>query len=1231
MPQPLSIVDDAYKVVVDARPSNYLVNHISFSYIPDETNWTRAVLVRKTSGFPITPDDGERIFTQVTDSIVLQVIGITASTGAVASFVTAYYPETTYTASTTFSGVISKTANKSDESTPTSKGSGATFSVTTDSNSVPTVTLTAAGSGYAVNDVIRIPGYLLGSRSTRTELGVSNLYHVYDKGTSTAVSNNGKSDANPGYGVTGQYAKGSTAQNPPNKYYYSLFVQCYKTTFNSDIANDEFYNIGSGNKNLYWRKVGEVSCPAIIDKGTVDNLLAHLPSFYTKNESGTYNNDLKQFLSLFAFHLDTYLSSNDSVFNLSDIDRVDEILLKEWLTQLGGQVEDTVSLDQLRTFVKNITATYAANGSVSGVKKIIEAYGGYNVSLAQPINIITNYDSSSFLNSTGNWYPDPDTAGSFATNSTRKSNAYLADLGTGITKDTSTTLFSQASYKHDALAYYGSSDTPLYETPLTVSSFTTSRITSATATTGVITYNTLGTPVVNVGDTVIIDGIATTAATPVSLPYYNTRGVVSATAATALAAITTNSAASASATLTIATATAVIGQTVTGTTSILVGTYITAIGTGNVTLSATTASSITNESIVFTTNTFSIPNYNNSISLPSAWTTGLVTGTYGEAANGIIITVADTTGVNSGDSLVTITSPSGLLTFTSDCVVTDVIDKTRIQINRLPKSGFAVSGDTIAASNNLRSRFMKIQTDAASSTNVSFILGVKRVKTTAAATSSNIVSVKPGGVAAVGDYVIDPVNNAIPTGSKVVWISEQNNNLNLVDKYGKNSSVSLTSGAELWFSDKYLDKTGAITQAIGVEPNQPYSFGAYITATTTAALRTATAEILWYDKNGTFISTATASSLTVASQTASVWTSVKKTALSPSNAMYATPKLTITNATSATPVFVDGAMFARPMTITARAMAGTTASIYTREPHNFTTGFGVVVYGADSPTNTFDGGYTITNVSQDPTFGVYSFSYTVGTGVSESFNACSGYAASVTAGTGLSSNFKDATRTRIKVLPSRINLLNNPYISSASGSGTADTSRWTFTNCASTIENTITASGGVITLTPKILSTTGTSRRIRVTPGMPYSFSGYVKDIDTGATVKAELRWYTVSTAGSAISTSTGLSVVTTSGSYVRPSVTEYAPATALYVNPVITTTASVASTKTMVVERFLFENSPTVGTYFDGDFDGYSFGTTKDSSWALTTRSSPSYLYNNLTKASALIDKTSTDGMYYA
>jgi hypothetical protein len=289
------------------------------------------------------------------------------------------------------------------------------------------------------------------------------------------------------------------------------------------------------------------------------------------------------------------------------------------------------------------------------------------------------------------------------------------------------------------------------------------------------------------------------------------------------------------------------------------------------------------------------------------------------------------------------------------------------------------------------------------------------------------------------------------------------------------------------------------------------------------------------------------------------------------------------------------------------------------------------VYGADSPTNTFDGAYTITNVSQDPILGVYSFSYTSPSGVTEAFNNCSGYAASVTAGPGLSSNFKDAIRTRIKVLPNRINLLNNPYISAASGSGTADTDRWTFTNCASTVENTITASGGVITLIPKLLSTTGTSRRIRVTPGRPYSFSGYVKDIDTGATVRAELRWYTVATGGSAISTSTGSSVVTTSDTYVRPSITAYAPNTAIYVNPVITTTSSISSTKTMVVERFLFENLPTVGTYFDGDFDGYSFGTAKDSSWALTSRSSPSYLYNNLAKTSALIDKTSTDGMYYA
>ena len=93
---------------------------------------------------------------------------------------------------------------------------------------------------------------------------------------------------------------------------------------------------------------------------------------------------------------------------------------------------------------------------------------------------------------------------------------------------------------------------------------------------------------------------------PVTGTGINPVATVSAITSTALAAITTNSAASASATLTIATATATVGQTVTGTTSIPVGTYITAIGTGTVTLSATTTSAINNASIVFTTNTLSL-------------------------------------------------------------------------------------------------------------------------------------------------------------------------------------------------------------------------------------------------------------------------------------------------------------------------------------------------------------------------------------------------------------------------------------------------------------------------------------------------------------------------------------------------------------------------------------------------------------------------------------------------
>jgi len=170
--------------------------------------------------------------------------------------------------------------------------------------------------------------------------------------------------------------------------------------------------------------------------------------------------------------------------------------------------------------------------------------------------------------------------------------------------------------------------------------------------------------------------------------------------------------------------------------------------------------------------------------------------------------------------------------------------------------------------------------------------------------------------------------------------------------------------------------------------------------------------------------------------------------------------------------------------------------------------------------------------------------------------------------------------------------------------------------------------GGVLSISARYDST----KRIPVTAGSPYSWSGYFKDVNSGTpAMQAKIEWYSDASGGSVISTSSGTALTTNTTTFVRPSVTAVAPAGAAYAVPIFTSTGNVTASRVLDAERFLFENSYNVGRYFDGDFDGYTFGTNKDTMWEGAARATRSYLYNNFTKASGLIDKISTDGMYYA
>jgi len=518
----INLLEPYFKVSIDARPSNYLINHVSFPALNEIVNWSELRVVRNTSGFPQNINDGVQIFSELSDSIVITV-GATASTslylanpvatftysgGGVQSWPSTagdyiYYnviaqsatsgsgtgakfdivrskvdgsiksvtlnsggggyavgntitipaasigydatiaplvtdlivtvstlgnpsgglkptlntswsfvaPGKTYTNSANTYGDTATTASYvsgvAAVTTGNATGSGATFKVVRDASGVYTLTLVSSGKGYKTGDVLRIPGSSIGGRSSTTVLGQTQFWHVFDNGTATGLT------SNPGYGVVGSniykpYNSSITVPTQYPRYYYGVFV---KYTIDTKI-NGQVDTVSK------WRKIGEVSSVVVTDGSTTDtsgnlirsstltNILGHLPQFYVAN-GVTENKDLKAFLSLFVFHIDTYLANIRGVSNMADTTLIDEQLIKLWLKQFGVNYKDINNVTNARKLLSSIIRNYKYSGIASTLANTAEQYSGYGTTVTSGINLLPDYNTSSFLETTGAWYSDP--------------------------------------------------------------------------------------------------------------------------------------------------------------------------------------------------------------------------------------------------------------------------------------------------------------------------------------------------------------------------------------------------------------------------------------------------------------------------------------------------------------------------------------------------------------------------------------------------------------------------------------------------------------------------------------------------------------------------------------------------------------------------------------------------------------------------------------------------------
>lgn len=111
----------------------------------------------------------------------------------------------------------------------------------------------------------------------------------------------------------------------------------------------------------------------------------------------------------------------------------------------------------------------------------------------------------------------------------------------------------------------------------------------------------------------------------------------------------------------------------------------------------------------------------------------------------------------------------------------------------------------------------------------------------------------------------------------------------------------------------------------------------------------------------------------------------------------------------------------------------------------------------------------------------------------------------------------------------------------------------------------------------------GTGYRPAVTVGTAYTLSGYVRDINTVATWRWSIQWYTAQTGGTLVSSSTGTATAITSTGWTRISVTGTCPATATHATLFLQSATSVTAGTQLYLDAVQFETGSTASTYFDG------------------------------------------------
>jgi hypothetical protein len=324
-------------------------------------SFTTFTILRNPTGFPITADNGDLIYTATKTSLSnSNLLGKTATLTDTGGF----YDPISGNFTTTYSGIISgnivnsKTVNLTTVNSNIAAGQIVSYT--------PSGNLTGANSGSGVIGGTTVTAVTTDSTGTYTIITLSDYATIPDKTTLT-------------FSPTG-LTLGKT-------YYYSAFVL----------------------SNGTWQRVGTAIGTSIKNYKTADTMYDSLPEVYraalptSSSTNANKNVDLYNFLRVFGVQHDFIKTKVENAKNRYDTANLDGRLIPALMGQMGFTYESGMGLQQARRLLKNANYIYLNKGTGQGIKQFISSFSGYTASIASFKNLFLTLDCSSFEYGDGFW------------------------------------------------------------------------------------------------------------------------------------------------------------------------------------------------------------------------------------------------------------------------------------------------------------------------------------------------------------------------------------------------------------------------------------------------------------------------------------------------------------------------------------------------------------------------------------------------------------------------------------------------------------------------------------------------------------------------------------------------------------------------------------------------------------------------------------------------------------